>query len=415
VTPTLLDIRNRARVTTESKELRVVPRRLLPELAFFAGPLLRPPLLQSFSGNAHWPGRRCIMSHPIDSDRRLSRPGHDDEAEESICVFRRYYLQGLDATKRGDYDIAILSFRGAFLRSLKIKDSPFRFPLQWSAFANYTDLLQDPYARHAYQPTKIDWKIIRKVAKRKREMKELKLCFAAAASMDFGLLIASYDFNLERSAKYLRDALDLIDVATLHVKQFESEHDEVRSLLEKEGEEYKNPYDVLGFWREDATDFLKKFEDPSSQPTKIFFFHGVECMIASDNCVVRVDMVADLKPRLGAGGSSCDSCGKDRREMPDKNLCLCERCQMAYYCCRTCQCSAWIAGHNSACRKPGQIEPQDIMRLVHTESDDGHLVTVLENDGTNDQQWMVRYLALESTAESFSVSASNLMRIRPAK
>ena len=76
-----------------------------------------------------------------------------------------------------------------------------------------------------------------------------------------------------------------------------------------------------------------------------------------------------LADRLSGGGEACDNCGRTRRELGMPTLRCCSRCGLAYYCSVECQTKHWKGGqgqgggHKSACRKRGQMEVGDIVRV----------------------------------------------------
>lgn len=83
------------------------------------------------------------------------------------------------------------------------------------------------------------------------------------------------------------------------------------------------------------------------------------------------------------GGDRCDCCGKTTEDLgiASTTLDCCKRCGLVYYCGVECQRKQWLAGHKLACRKPGQIEIGDSMRLVTASRTDPTLVDD-RNSGT---------------------------------
>lgn len=76
----------------------------------------------------------------------------------------------------------------------------------------------------------------------------------------------------------------------------------------------------------------------------------------------------DIISRVTVGGARCDCCGKSRKDMKNNDFEVCARCKVAYYCSRECQTRQWNAGHNTACRKSGQIKRGDYMLLKGTKT-----------------------------------------------
>lgn len=118
----------------------------------------------------------------------------------------------------------------------------------------------------------------------------------------------------------------------------------------------------------------------------------------------------EIERRLLVGGSACDSCGV-KAERGTK-LMRCARCSMAYYCSAACQKSAWNAGHKQACRKPGQIERGDWMRLQGLKDHpglNGQVVEVLDECGG---RFKVCNIGNDGT-RSLAVAADKLQPLRP--
>lgn len=117
--------------------------------------------------------------------------------------------------------------------------------------------------------------------------------------------------------------------------------------------------------------------------------------------------------RAIVGGSHCDCCGKSRQEVGMATLDICLRCEMAYYYSSICQRAAWkTGGHKEACRKPGQIKPDDDMRLdglVSKPELNGIVVKAIKENA--DGRWAVELMDGRQT--KISVKAENLHRLRP--
>lgn len=124
-------------------------------------------------------------------------------------------------------------------------------------------------------------------------------------------------------------------------------------------------------------------------------------------------IMQEYMERTSVGGSHCDCCGKSRQELGMATLVFCSRCEMAYYCSSTCQRTAWkTGGHKEACRKPGQIKRDDVMRLdglVSKPELNGIFVKAVKENA--DGRWAVELMDGRQT--KISVKAENLHRLRP--
>jgi MYND finger len=133
----------------------------------------------------------------------------------------------------------------------------------------------------------------------------------------------------------------------------------------------------------------------------------------------------DLMQRLAVGGNACDCCHKTFAELGMPKLSRCTRCEMAYYCGTACQRQKWKhGGHKACCRTRGQIEKQDIMRLLnlnYRKDLNGTLAIVMDKvmDATatasneSPSRWKVR--VMNAAEEIVSVAEKNIEHIRPEK
>lgn len=134
-----------------------------------------------------------------------------------------------------------------------------------------------------------------------------------------------------------------------------------------------------------------------------------------------------------AGGESCDSCGKTREELGLTHMNCCKRCGLLYYCSAECQRNDWNAGHKKACRKKGQIEQGDVMkiagladqpdlnnclvRIIGPAADNNN--NIQNSCGTN--QWKVELVGLNGQllddlgVPCMTVAADQLFHIRPVQ
>uniref|UniRef100_A0A7S2PP54 MYND-type domain-containing protein n=1 Tax=Leptocylindrus danicus TaxID=163516 RepID=A0A7S2PP54_9STRA len=123
----------------------------------------------------------------------------------------------------------------------------------------------------------------------------------------------------------------------------------------------------------------------------------------------------NVEKRIRVGGNVCDACGKTYAELGMKQLKKCTRCMNAFYCSVECQRTQWRAGHKEACRKPGQIEPGDLMKLVKLQrrSDLNGLIveTVTALSDRDGNRWKVDL----GNQRMFDVNVCNLEHIRPEK
>ena len=123
--------------------------------------------------------------------------------------------------------------------------------------------------------------------------------------------------------------------------------------------------------------------------------------------------LAEVQQRLAVGGSSCDACGASPfKRRPFKR---CSQCNMAYYCDSSCQKLAWKAGHKQACRKPGQVEVGDWMRidgLVNRQELNGLVVEVIAPIQGKSGSWEVSMIGGDGE-KPLSVAAEKLLHLRP--
>jgi hypothetical protein len=127
----------------------------------------------------------------------------------------------------------------------------------------------------------------------------------------------------------------------------------------------------------------------------------------------------DLMKRSAVGGKVCDCCAKPREDTGLTSLLVCARCKMAFYCSADCQKKQWKAGHKQACRKQGQIEVGDYMKLQGLTSKpelNGQFVQVTAPMVASSGRWPVQVQVNRETtgAQAISVKPENLERIRPA-
>ena len=133
-----------------------------------------------------------------------------------------------------------------------------------------------------------------------------------------------------------------------------------------------------------------------------------------------LDVLARLMERATmVGGNACDGCGKTLQDLGLDKFECCSRCNMAYYCSKSCQREAWRAGHKKACRKPDEIRAGDCMMLTGLKKRpemNGKVVRIMaaaEKEG----RWMVTEKSTTYTNETtcVSIATGNLRHIRPAK
>jgi len=119
---------------------------------------------------------------------------------------------------------------------------------------------------------------------------------------------------------------------------------------------------------------------------------------------------------LAVGGSQCDCCGKTRQEIGLTQLNQCSRCHRAYYCSAECQKQQWRkegGGHKTYCRKPGQIEAGDYVRLHGLQAKpelNGMIVQVVRRAPNNTDRWETR---MPGGEKAVSIAQDKMEQLRP--
>lgn len=265
----------------------------------------------------------------------------------------------------------------------------------YESFTGYTCLLLEAVQEKKYTHVEEDIKALEKIVD---SVYEPSVVRANAALYASHLYHQSVNPNLQLAAELCRQAIAICDSATTEEKNLviADADGSLRNVGEIITEELKHQ----------TTDFLTAI---TQNPALMNGF-----------CPETVEKYRD---RLTAGGECCDTCGKTRKELGIHHMDCCKRCGMQYYCSIDCQRKSWKSGHKKACRKIGQIEVGDIMKihgLVDQSCLDGLLVKILGPVGSNsgsvanassDGRWKVKLLDFP---KCLSVAADKLVHIRPA-
>ncbi len=114
---------------------------------------------------------------------------------------------------------------------------------------------------------------------------------------------------------------------------------------------------------------------------------------------------------LTVGGAECDHCGKKREDLGLSHLKACSRCLRAFYCSQDCQKRQWKAGHKDACRKPGEIQNGDFVKLKNLASKpelNGRVVKAIQPLESQPGRWQVQI----ENRTFISVAAEKLEQLR---
>ena len=111
---------------------------------------------------------------------------------------------------------------------------------------------------------------------------------------------------------------------------------------------------------------------------------------------------------IDVGGLECDCCKRN-----NVKLLKCQRCNKAFYCSAECQKIQWKEkGHRQHCRKEGEFKPKDLVQLSGLKAKPELNDTVVRIVGPAPTEG--RYeVCMEGGDRSFSVSAANIIHLRP--
>ena len=273
----------------------------------------------------------------------------------------------------------------------------------------YTSILREGY----FSTSSKDFKNLTSLA---RDDKAPKL-YRQEAVWTLGLL--AWDAReREKAGEYYREALVLIDQASEVERNKQMMHTGVRNGMPFP--EVSAVSQILRESRNNIAGNLSTLEDPFGRPRRL----DPSNFVRSDGTAmpnipiktrVPVDEASSLAPRLAVGGGACDSCGKAWQDLGKPNLDCCVHCKKACCCSRARQKTAWKNGHKEACRKAGQIETGDIMKLRKVEAKpelNGELVRILSEDAAQEGRWQVESIAASA---KMRVATEKLERVRPAK
>ena len=96
------------------------------------------------------------------------------------------------------------------------------------------------------------------------------------------------------------------------------------------------------------------------------------------------------------------------------HLHACSRCRKAYYCGAECQRKQWKGGHRRHCRKPGQIEPGDYVRLngLQARPEMNGMVVQVIREAAQPGRWETR---IPGGDRSVSIAQEKMEQLRPLK
>lgn len=312
-----------------------------------------------------------------------------------------------DASKGGKERLAADLYLNAFTKyPRQYLDDDHRY----NVFRLYTLTIQSEQV----QDTLADQKALQNIGDDPR----FPVIFRSEALKTLGILQA-HRGDRDSSAMCCRKAINLIENVS------EKEKKRIMTKRRKQKPAYKRVNDVLCRCREDTQDILHNMEGwiisrASHKNEKVKGKLHTE-FVRSSRLLPKKDL-AELLPRLNAGGNACDCCGITAQQLGVTTLDACSQCFMTYYCSSECQTKAWNAGHKSACRRPKEIQVGDIMQLPSLDSMTGGpkqilLAKALNKDPKREGCWQVELLVDKGAFISgmLSVSASALKHIRPAK
>lgn len=212
-------------------------------------------------------------------------------------------------------------------------------PLRFEFFHQYTAILCDFELN--VLPTANDWNVLTKMAQDESE----PIVFRVDASLARAAL-KRLEGDVEEAAEWTRETLDLIATAT--------REETCRNIRQSDASSPHHPVtktvrDVLDTERSLAELVLRDLENPTVGRVPVS-----NPMFSQDSFVQRTRV----------GGNKCDFCSKKRNEVAQgSGLFRCSKCKLAYYCSRECQRKQWKAGHRSHCRKQGDIQVGDYVRV----------------------------------------------------
>jgi hypothetical protein len=283
-------------------------------------------------------------------------------------------------------------------------------PTQYHQLHGYTSILREKY----FPPTTTDLKNLKKIAHKQ----SLPKLYRQEAAWTLGLLAWDAGDRL-KAADYYREALQ-------YINQAESSERERKMFasLDLNGKPTTGLHSV-SLILEESKNTIEDNLGILNNPTGARALLPDSEFVRSDGTTMpreirtsAIPLDADpssLAKRLKVGGNECDECGKTWQELGKPRLDCCPRCQNAFYCSQQCYKNAVRNGHKGACRKEGQIEPGDIMKLQGIKAKpqlNGSLVKVLRKDRKSEGRWEVQLLVTKS---GMSIATGRLVHIRPEK
>lgn len=277
--------------------------------------------------------------------------------------------------------------------------APRTWEQRWYAFSGFTSLVA---GERRFPPTEHDMKALRAIACDKAEPPHFR-CEA-----EFSIGLARWEaHDREGAARHYRSALEAGGAASAQERALRTLHADGK--LTSVGE-------ILDATTTNARKNLAILEDPRprqvSPPTRRADGTETPSMVRTTGVNAATEREAlEMMQRLKVGGTACDACGEPAEK--DARLLMCKRCMMAYYCSAECQKAQWKKGHKQACRAPGQLEPDDDVRLVGLASRpelNNRIVQVVGPVAGREGRWEVR---LSGQQQSLCVAAEKLERLRP--
>lgn len=261
-------------------------------------------------------------------------------------------------------------------------------PNRWKALLGYSRVWED-HSSDLKECTSKEWKRLKRLCKDPEE----PILFRAQALFLRGFLkMNSSTGEDEYAAIYFRQALFTIQKAT------PAECSRKVNVMTDVSLPVQDQLNGLVHRLENDLEVLEKTE---------YIDEGVLASVP----LVRGRPDPAIVQRLVVGGSRCDCCGKSRTEVQDIFQ-WCGRCKRSYYCSEACQQRQWAAGHNRACREPGEIKPGDYMQLRGLKSRpelNGRVAKVMRQTAG---RWAV---SVKGETNTISVAPEKLVHIRPAK
>lgn len=317
-------------------------------------------------------------------------------------------------------DVAVQAFhRGQHrLSADKYLEATRIAPSHWSLnryqiFTGYTSILTEKY----FAPSDSDFDALRQI---KRDKSEPNL-FRCEAAFTLGLLLWNVGDRIGTAEAY-RSAIRLGQKA--------KDGERKKTVFSMNGidpmaEPIKKVGDILDSTVNKVQENLDRLESPlGSRPTGPIFNRRSDGSVMPPSVrstgIPMGPLAAKLSHEdavrlLSVGGDECDHCKKTLKELGVHHLDKCARCERAFYCSVQCQHTQWKAGHKEACRKPGQIEKGDYVRLEGIQKRpelNGIVVQIIKPIPDQPGRYEV---SIHGGTKSISVAKEKFQRLRPLK